>query len=112
MDSFLRQVGIKFGERIDPTKGSFLAFVTRLIRGGPAERAARISPGNLFVYQDKHVMDHDVRGIGLPTSLVAITQRGRQQRRRRRRFAARGAAKSPPHRTAGAGRRAGPMDGH
>ena len=46
---------------MDPDTSGFIVFVKRLIRGGPAERAACIRPGDLLV----SLQDRDVRGHGL-----------------------------------------------
>jgi hypothetical protein len=46
---------------MDPDTNGFIVFVKRLIRGGPAEGAACIRPGDLLVT----LQDRDVRGQGL-----------------------------------------------
>ncbi len=43
------QVGIKFGERIDPRTGGLLVYVKRLVQGGPAATSGRVNPGDILV---------------------------------------------------------------
>jgi hypothetical protein len=56
----IRGVGIKFGERLDPS-GGIKVFVKRLVNDSPAHRCGLISPGDVLVLLD----GEDVYGWGL-----------------------------------------------
>ena len=47
----IRGVGIKFGERLDPT-GAIKVYVKRIVQKGPAHQAGNISPGDVLVVLD------------------------------------------------------------
>lgn len=57
----LRGVGIKFGERIDPRTGGMRVYVKRLVKGGPADLAQQIQPGDTL----QLINGEDVYGLGL-----------------------------------------------
>jgi len=48
----IRGVGIKFGERLDPTTGAIKVYVKRIVQNGPAHQAGSISPGDILVVLD------------------------------------------------------------
>jgi len=48
----IRGVGIKFGERIDPSTGGMTIYVKRILKAGPADTAGVVAPGDVLVSLD------------------------------------------------------------
>ena len=63
----IRGVGIKFGERLDPS-GAIKVYVKRIVQDGPAHNAGNITPGDVLVT----VQGANVQGSGLDTLRTQI----------------------------------------